>query len=708
MKDKTKDFNEFESDDLMKQGEVPDLHEKPENFDIEEEEELEEEKETEEETDEAAVAHEEEAEVEEETEYELPLDIIKETKLAEVEEFDWDKYEKEDSEEITEERKHLESLYTQTLSMITEMEVMKAKVVNITDKDVVLNIGFKSDGLVPLSEFKHNPDLKIGDEVDVMVESIEGHGGQILLSHKKALAEQSWNNIVSAHESGEIIKGFIKDRTKGGMVVDVFGLDAFLPGSQLDIKPVTDYDAYVGNYMELKVVKLNPAFRNIVVSHKAIIEQDIKQQRAKILSKLEKGQVLEGIVKNLTSFGVFVDLGGVDGLIHITDVSWGRINHPNQLLEIGQKINVVVLDYDEEKSRISLGMKQLTPHPWETLPADIVEGSVLKGKVVNIEDYGAFIEVYPGVEGLVHVSEMTWSQHLKSPGDYVKLGSEIDVKVLSIVREERKLSLGMKQLTEDPWSKIYDKYPKESHHTAIIKNITNFGLFVELEEGIDGLIHISDLSWTKKYNHPAEFAKVGDSIEVVVLDVDQDNRRLSLGHKQLEEDPWETFKEVFAIDSLHEGVIAKIDDKGAIVTLPYGIEGYCPNRHLETKDKKKPKVEEVYEFKVIEFDKSNRKIIVSLSQVWKEKIEAEKTEEVETKKKERVKTKKAISQVRAKVKKSTLASEIDMLQELKDKMIASEAKEAKEKKETVKKTTASKKAKKEENSEEAGEESETE
>jgi small subunit ribosomal protein S1 len=606
------------------------------------------------------------------------------------EEFDWDSYEQENIPVKDDKRKEYETLYTRTFTAISELQLIQAKVVNITDKDVVLNIGYKSDGLVPLSEFKHLSNLKIGDDVDVIVESTEGRDGQIMLSHKKAIAESAWNKIVIAHDSGQIIQGHIKDRTKGGMVVDLFGLDAFLPGSQLDIKPVQDYDQYVGTIMDLKVVKLNPAFRNIVVSHKAIIEQDIQLQRSKILSKLEKGQVLEGIVKNLTSFGVFVDLGGVDGLIHITDVSWGRINHPNQLLEIGQKINVVVLDYDQEKNRISLGMKQLTAHPWETLPEDIVESSVLKGKVVNIEDYGAFIEIYPGVEGLVHVSEMTWSQHLKSPSEYVKLNDEVDVKVLSIIRDERKLSLGMKQLTEDPWSRIYEKYPKESKFQAVVKNVTNFGLFVELEEGIDGLIHISDISWTKKYNHPAEFAKIGDTVDVMVLDIDQDNRRLSLGHKQLEEDPWETYKEIFQLDSIHEGTIARIDDKGATIILPYGIEGFCPARQLQAENDRKLNVDEVLSFKVMELDKPNRKIILSHTLIWKENIRQKEDAEKSEKKKVAEKTRKAISQVKQSVKRSTFASELDVLQELKDKMIEDEKHPSKSEDEKPKKAKKAK------------------
>ncbi|MBT3303539.1 MAG: 30S ribosomal protein S1 [Bacteroidetes bacterium] len=606
----------------------------------------------------------EELEDEDALEDEEPLDLKKP--------FDWASFEEEEEEYGKEEKAELKGLYTKTLNFIEDMQLVNAVVENITDKEVVLNIGFKSDGLVALSEFKHMEDLKIGDEVEVIVESTEGRDGQLILSHRKARAESAWAKIVSSHETGEIVTGFIKDRTKGGMVVDLFGLDAFLPGSQLDIKPVQDYDAFVGINMELKVVKLNPNFRNIVVSHKAIIEQDIEQQRHKILSKLEKGQVLEGLVKNLTSFGVFIDLGGVDGLIHITDVSWGRINHPNELLEIGEKLNVVVLDYDEEKNRISLGMKQLTQHPWETLPEDIVEGSVMKGKVVNIEDYGAFVEIYPGVEGLVHVSEMTWSQHLKSPADYIVLNDEVEVKVLSIVREERKLSLGIKQLTPDPWAKVPLIYTKDSQHKSVIKNITNFGLFVELEEGIDGLIHISDLSWTKKFNHPSEFAKAGDDIEVVVLEIDEENRRLSLGHKQLEEDPWETFKDIFSNGSVHEGNVIKVDDKGAVVTLPYGVEGFCPIKQLVKEDESKVNVEDVLEFKVIEFDKSNRRIVVSHISVWKEALKVQDEEVKADRRKQSDKTRKAISQVRSKVQKTTLGSEQDVLQALKDRMTADE------------------------------------
>jgi small subunit ribosomal protein S1 len=527
-----------------------------------------------------------------------------------------------------------------------------------------------------------------------------------VISHRKALAESAWDRIVAAHENDEIVKGYIKDRTKGGMVVDVLGLDAFLPGSQLDVKPIKDYDAYVGTYMDLKVVKLNPMYRNIVVSHKAIIESDLEQQKTEILGKLEKGQILEGVVKNLTSFGVFVDLGGVDGLIHITDVSWGRINHPEEMLELGQKINVVVLDYDEEKKRISLGMKQLTPHPWETLPADIQEGSVVTGKVVNLEDYGAFIEIFPGVEGLVHVSEMSWSTHLKSPHEYVKLGDEVQAKVLNIDREERKLSLGLKQLTTDPWSNIEERFPVGSRHMGTVRSMTNFGLFMELAEGIDGLVHISDLSWTKKFAHPAEFTKVGEKLEVVVLDLDKDNRRLSLGHKQLEEDPWDTFESIFLDGSVHQGVIHTIDEKGATVGLPYGVEAYAPKKHLMKADKSKPKVDESLDFRVIEFDKGNRRILLSHTDIWKDEERAGKAAETGDRRANEERTRQDIKKVKSNVEKTTLADELDILQQLKNQMEQQDKvkqKEAMDKMSGRKKSTKAENANEEESSDETPE-----
>lgn len=628
-------------------------------------------------------------------------DEIRRNASPSTEGFDWDEYEGGRSLSKSA-QKEMEELYEGTFNDVKEKEVIFGKVVGITDKDVVLNIGFKSDGLVPLSEFKYKPGLQIGDEVEVIVEEKEDRNGQIIISHKKAQAERAWGLILEAHENDSVIKGLIKDRTKGGMVVDLMGLDAFLPGSQLDVKPIKDYDSYVGQMMDLKVVKVNPLYRNIVVSHKAIIESDLEQQKLQILGKLEKGQVLEGIVKNLTSFGVFVDLGGVDGLIHITDVSWGRINHPEEVLELGQKINVVVLDYDEDKKRISLGMKQLTPHPWETLPEDVQEGAVVKGKVVNIEDYGAFIEIFPGVEGLVHVSEMSWSTHLKSPNEYVKLGEEVEAKVLSIDREERKLSLGLKQLSNDPWANVEEKYPVGSKHSALVRSLTNFGLFVELEEGIDGLVHISDLSWTKKFGHPAEFTKVGEKLDVVVLDVDKENRRLSLGHKQLEEDPWDTFESIFLEGSVHQGVILTADEKGSVVALPYGVEAYAPKKFMAKADKSKPKVDETLDFKVIEFDKANRKIIVSHTDIWREEERAKREQEDHENKEKEAKTKKDIKKVKSSVEKSTLADELDILAQLKNKM---EAEDKEKQKEAIAKMDARKKDDGEED--EAAEEGET-
>ena len=583
-------------------------------------------------------------------------------------EFNWDKYESGESEYSDEEKKQLESLYTQNLSVVGERQLIPGTVVNITDRDVVLNIGFKSDGLVPLSEFKDRESLNIGDEVEVLVEEPEDENGQLVLSYKKGQAERAWETIVDAYENDKILNGYVRGRTKGGMIVDLLGLDAFMPGSQIDIKPIKDYDAFVGQHMDIKVVKLNYAFRNIVVSHKAIIESDLEQQKTDILSKLEKGQVLEGTVKNLTSFGVFVDLGGVDGLVHITDVSWGRINHPEEVLELGQKLNTVVLDFDQEKKRISLGLKQLTSHPWETLPEEIQEGTQVKGKVVNIEDYGAFVEIHPGVEGLVHVSEMSWSQHLKSPEQYVSLGSEVDAVVLSIDREERKLSLGMKQLTTDPWDGIEEKYPTNTTHLATVRSITNFGLFMELEEGVDGLVHISDLSWTKKYNHPNEFTKLGDQLEVKVLDIDKDNRRLSLGIKQLEDDPWDNFESIFYVDSVHEGTINRIEDKGAIVEMPYGLEAFAPNKHLHKEDKVKVQEEETLEFKVIEFDKSNRKIIVSHTDVWKERERARKQADKQQQQKEEAETRENVEKVKSKVETPQLGEENEALSSLREKM----------------------------------------
>ena len=623
-----------------------------------------------------------------------------------ISDFNWDDFSDSKSSYNKKDHKSLETMYENTFSELKEKEVIQGTVVAITDKDVVLNIGFKSDGLVPLSEFKSTPDLKVGSVVDVIVETKEDKNGQIVISHKRAIAEGAWDKIMHAFETDIIVKGYIKDRTKGGMVVDLMGMDAFLPGSQLDVKPIKDYDSYVGTWMDLKVVKVNEQYRNIVVSHKAIIESGLELQKTEILSKLEKGQVLEGIVKNLTSFGVFVDLGGVDGLIHITDVSWGRINHPEEVLEIGQKINVVVLDYDEDKRRISLGMKQLTPHPWETLPEDIKEGSIVKGRVVNMEDYGAFIEIYPGIEGLVHVSEMSWSTHLKSPSEYLNLGDEIEAKVLNIDRDEHKLSLGLKQLTPDPWADIEKRYPVGSKHTATVRSMTNFGLFVEFEPGIDGLVHISDLSWTRKYQHPAEFTKVGEKLDVVVLDLDKENRRLSLGVKQLEEDPWDTFSSIFFDGSVHQGVIHYIDEKGATVGLPYGVEAYTPRKFLMKADKSFPKVDETLDFKVKEFDKSNRKIILSHSDVWRDEERSLQKSEEKEKMAEEDKTKKDINKIKSSVEKNTIGDELDILQQLKNQMEQADILKQKEAMEVMEKKTKTKKASKDESETEVSAEAE--
>ena len=525
--------------------------------------------------------------------------------------FDWDNVGKSTDSYKSEERTKMEGIYDQTLSSVTEHEVLTGTIIGLTDKETVVNIGFKSDGLIPLSEFRHMPDLKVGDTVEVYVETQEDKNGQLILSHKKARALKSWENVNIALEKDEVIQGFIKCRTKGGLIVDVFGIEAFLPGSQIDVKPIRDYDVFVGKTMEFKVVKINNEFKNVVVSHKVLIEEELESQKAEIISKLEKGQVLEGTVKNITSYGVFMDLGGVDGLLHITDISWGRITHPEEVLELDQKINVVILDFDDEKKRIALGLKQLSPQPWDSLDTELKVEDKIKGKVVVIADYGAFVEIIPGVEGLIHVSEMSWSQHLRSPQDFLNVGDEIEAVVLSLDREERKMSLGLKQLMPDPWGQITDKYPVESKHSAKVRNFTNFGVFVELEEGIDGLIHISDLSWSKKVKHPSEFTKIGDEIEVVVLEVDSENRRLSLGHKQLEDNPWETYETIFTLDSIHEGELGKVTDKGATVTLEYGVEAFVPYRYLAKEGGGTPKPGEKLPFKVVEFSKENRRIVVS-------------------------------------------------------------------------------------------------
>ncbi len=535
-----------------------------------------------------------------------------------VDEFDWDAFTSDVDNFSKTQRTELEELYNNTLSTVQELEVVDGKVVTMNKREVVINIGYKSEGVISLNEFRYNPELAPGDTVEVYVESQEDRSGQLLLSHKKARALRSWDRVNSALETDEIIKGFIKCRTKGGMIVDVFGIEAFLPGSQIDVKPIRDYDAYVNKTMEFKVVKINQEFRNVVVSHKALIEEELEQQKKEIIAKLEKGQVLEGTVKNITSYGVFIDLGGVDGLIHITDLSWGRVNHPEEIVELDQKLNVVILDFDDSKKRIALGLKQLTPHPWDSLNTELKVGDKVTGKVVVMADYGAFVEIATGVEGLIHVSEMSWSQHLRSAQEFMKVGDSVDAVILTLDRDERKMSLGIKQLKDDPWEKIEERYGLTTKHTAKVRNFTGFGIFVEIEEGVDGLIHISDLSWTKKIKHPAEFTAIGEEIEVVVLDIDKENRRLSLGHKQLEENPWEVFETIFSVDSIHEGTIVEIFDKGAIIALPYGVEGFATPRHLVKEDGAQAKVEEKLQFKVIEFSKTNKKIILSHSRIFED------------------------------------------------------------------------------------------
>jgi small subunit ribosomal protein S1 len=540
---------------------------------------------------------------------------------ATAEEFDWDTFE---SEELRNSPKYkeYESLYDETLSTVAVDEVVIGTVIQMTSREVVINIGYKSEGVVSLNEFRYNPNLKVGDKVEVYVESQEDKKGQLLLSHKKARAINSWDRVNASLEKDEIITGYIKCRTKGGMIVDVFGIEAFLPGSQIDVKPIRDYDVFVGKTMEFKVVKINQEFKNVVVSHKALIEAELEQQKKEIIAKLEKGQVLEGTVKNITSYGVFIDLGGVDGLIHITDLSWGRVNHPEEIVQLDQKLNVVILDFDDDKKRIALGLKQLTSHPWDSVDPNMNIGDKVKGKVVVMADYGAFVEIAPGVEGLIHVSEMSWSQHLRSAQEFLKVGDEIEAVILTLDRNERKMSLGIKQLKADPWQNIDEKYTVGSKHTAKVRNFTNFGVFVEIEEGVDGLIHISDLSWTKKIKHPAEFTAIDADIDVVVLEIDKENRRLSLGHKQLEENPWDVFENLFTMDSVHEGTVVEVFDKGAVIALPYGVEGFVTPKHLVKEDGMMAKVDEKLMFKVIEFNKSAKKIIVSHSRVFEDEKKA--------------------------------------------------------------------------------------
>jgi len=587
------------------------------------------------------------------------------------EDFDWDSIGKKHDNYSKDEREKLEEIYNNTLNSVIEHEVIDGTVVAKNNREVVVNIGYKSDGIIPLSELRYNTDLKIGDKVEVYVESQEDTSGQLILSHKKARVLRSWEKVNSSLENNEIIQGYVKCRTKGGLIVDVFGIEAFLPGSQIDVKPIRDYDVYVGKTMEFKVVKVNHEYKNVVVSHKALIEAELEQQKTEIISKLEKGQILEGTVKNITSYGVFIDLGGVDGLIHITDLSWGRINHPEEIVKLDEKINVVILDFDDNKKRIALGLKQLTPHPWDSLDANMKIGDKVKGKVVVIADYGAFIEIAPGVEGLIHVSEMSWSQHLRSAQDFLKVGDEVEAVILTLDREERKMSLGIKQLIPDPWTNIIERYPVQSKHKAVVRNFTNFGIFVELEEGVDGLIHISDLSWSKKIKHPAEFTKIGEEIDVIVLEVDVENRRLSLGHKQLEENPWDVFETVFTIDSVHKGTIVTMAEKGVVVALPYGVEGFAPLRHIVKEDGTNAKVDETLDFKVIEFSKENKKIIVSHSKIAQDLVSAEKSSEQTEQKSKEKNTKKAVKKIKDNLERTTLG-DLDVLANLKADMDQSE------------------------------------
>ena len=583
--------------------------------------------------------------------------------IAPVADFDWEAYEN-GSIASEQSRETQDEAYNKSMNNVGEHDVVDGTVIAMNKREVVVNIGYKSDGIIPMSEFRYNPDLKVGDKVEVYIENQEDKKGQLLLSHRKARASRSWDRVNQALESEEIIQGYIKCRTKGGMIVDVFGIEAFLPGSQIDVKPIRDYDIFVGKTMEFKIVKINQEYRNVVVSHKALIEAELEKQRMEIIGKLEKGQVLEGVVKNITNYGVFIDLGGVDGLIHITDLSWGRVSDPHEVVELDQKINVVIIDFDEEKKRIALGLKQLTPHPWEALDPNLKVGDKIKGKVVVMADYGAFVEVAPGVEGLIHVSEMSWSQHLHSANDFMKVGDEVEAVILTLDRDERKMSLGLKQLKEDPWETIETKYPVGSKHTAKVRNFTNFGVFVELEEGVDGLIHISDLSWTKKIKHPSEFTKVGAELEVCVLEIDKTNRRLSLGHKQLEENPWDVFETVFTVDSIHEGTITEMMDKGAVVQLEYGVEGFATPKHLQKEDGTQAKAGEKLQFKVIEFNKESRRIIVSHSRIFEDVARAEKKAASAAKKSSKKDETPVIQNQAA----ATTLGDIDALAELKAKM----------------------------------------
>ncbi|MEZ3577394.1 MAG: 30S ribosomal protein S1 [Muribaculaceae bacterium] len=583
-----------------------------------------------------------------------------------IADFDWEAYEHGDTKG---ERSHeeLEHAYEESLNSVKDKEVIEGTIIALNKREAVVNIDYKSDGIIPMSEFRYNPDIKVGDKVEVFIENQEDRKGQLILSHKKARASRSWERVNAALENNEIIKGYIKCRTKGGMIVDVFGIEAFLPGSQIDVKPIRDYDIFVGKTMEFRVVKINEEFRNVVVSHKALIEAELEQQKREIISKLEKGQVLEGTVKNITSYGVFIDLGGVDGLIHITDLSWGRVNHPSEVVALDQKLNVVILDFDNDKKRIALGLKQLHPHPWDALDPNLKVGDKVKGKVVVMADYGAFLEVAPGVEGLIHVSEMSWSQHLRSAQEFLKIGDEVEAVILTLDRNERKMSLGIKQLKKDPWEDIEVRYPIGSRHTAKVRNFTNFGVFVEIEEGVDGLIHISDLSWTKKIKHPSEFTQVGADIEVEVLQIDKDNRRLSLGHKQLEENPWDVFETIFTVGSVHEGTIIEMLEKGAVVALPYGVEGFATPKHLVKEDGTQAKVDEKLNFKVIEFNKDSKRIILSHSRIFEDEARAEKQAERKAKRQSARKAEEPAPAAATPLERTTLG-DIDALAALKEKL----------------------------------------
>jgi small subunit ribosomal protein S1 len=587
--------------------------------------------------------------------------------VAAHDDFDWSIDKRNVASYTREEKEKYDKVYDNTFVQLNDGEMIKGIVVGITKTDVVLNIGFKSDGLVSLNEFRDIPNLKVGDEVEVMVVEKEDRDGNLNLSRKQARITRAWERIVEIHKTGEIVTGTVTSKTKGGLIVDVFGMETFLPGSQIDVKPVTDYDQFVGKTMEFKVVKINEAIKNAVVSHKALIESDIEAQRAQIIGKLEKGQVLEGTVKNITDFGAFMDLGGLDGLLYITDISWGRINHPSEVLKLDQKVNVVVLDFDDEKKRISLGLKQLTPHPWDVLPETISEGSIVKGRVVNIEDYGAFLEILPGVEGLVHVSEITWANTPINAKEFFKLGDEHEAKVVTLDKDNRKMSLSIKQLSQDPWSDIETKFPEGSRHKGVVKNITPYGVFVELTAGIGGMIHISDLSWLKRFNHPSEYTKVGETIEVVILGIDKDNRKLQLGHKQLEEDPWNSLQDTFAVGSIHEGTVSRKDDKGAIVQLPYGLEGFAPNRHLGKEDGKSVGADETAEFMVIEFDRNEKRIVVSHSRIWEQAQVQEKDAARKEARVEADKTKKAVKSLQNKVEKPTLG-DLGALAQIKERL----------------------------------------